>query len=859
MNRVISFFVITILFLTLNLAISAQKQERTNIIKIFNTISTEFASAEAFSDGNGVWFKWQMEVESNNLGFNVYRINGSNKEQVNPYLISGGFLQNGEETFPGGNYTFFDPKGSFGQMYLIETLAINGQKTVSIPIFAKYTDNLVGIAGNTSDQLINETKKADFRIEKNEFSLTKELHREIAENALPPNLDRQRLIADQPGVKIGVKKEGIYRVSRTELENAGFDLNSPSANWQLYMNGNEQAIIVGNGDDYIEFYGQGIDTIESGTQIYFLINGAQAGKRIQPSVRRRLAGNVVSNSYEQSFYRADRLLYFSSLRNGGANNFFSDKIIGTAGVTVTFDLDGIDQSITETVLTIGVQGVTATPHNINITLNNVPLAPMTGSNLNLMTKTYQIPTSLLIEGSNSILFKVPTATNDVSLVESVKVNYSRNYLAKQNALSFYAKPLKQFEVKGFTSNNFRVLDTTYPDAPTVVTNLQQTEDNGNFGVIIPANRSRKFFAAAQNAVLSIDTIEENTPSLLTNTNYNAALIIITHKNWMNEAEDWADYRINQGFSVKIVRVDDIFDEFNYGITSANSIRSFLQFAKNNWQTPPNYVLILGDASWDPRGYTTNPFANFVPTKMFDTAYEETGSDEALADFNDDGLAELAVGRIPAKTAADVTRMLNKVSVFEVTSHQGFSRGALFASDLPNGYDFAGMSQRLANELPVATTSVMVNRADTNARTTLLAELNNGRFLVNYSGHGAPNLWAATNFYSSADVPSMANGTNYSVFTMLTCLNGYFLAANNDSLAELVLKAQNGGGVAVWASSGKTTPDVQEVLARRFYQKTSEGNMTRIGDLIKDAKMNVFGGRDVRLSWTLLGDPLLKVR
>ena len=74
----------------------------------------------------------------------------------------------------------------------------------------------------------------------------------------------------------------------------------------------------------------------------------------------------------------------------------------------------------------------------------------------------------------------------------------------------------------------------------------------------------------------------------------------------------------------------------------------------------------------------------------------------------------------------------------------------------------------------------------------------------------------------------------------------------------MLKAPNGGAVSAWASSGKTTPDVQEVLARRFYQKISQGNMLRMGDLIMDAKQNLNGGRDVRLSWTLLGDPTLKV-
>ena len=95
--------------------------------------------------------------------------------------------------------------------------------------------------------------------------------------------------------------------------------------------------------------------------------------------------------------------------------------------------------------------------------------------------------------------------------------------------------------------------------------------------------------------------------------------------------------------------------------------------------------------------------------------------------------------------------------------------------------------------------------------------------------------------------------------MLTCLNGYFHNIWNESFAEVLTKAPNGGAVAAWASSGLTTPDVQEVLAGRFYQSIGLGTIPRLGDVIRDAKSAVPGGSDVRYSWVLIGDPLLKVR
>ena len=144
-------------------------------------------------------------------------------------------------------------------------------------------------------------------------------------------------------------------------------------------------------------------------------------------------------------------------------------------------------------------------------------------------------------------------------------------------------------------------------------------------------------------------------------------------------------------------------------------------------------------------------------------------------------------------------------------------------------------------------------------------MNTGKYIVNYSGHGSTGVWAATTFFGNNNIlcppgpTCVANFENESLFTLLTCLNGYFFSLTNDSLSENLLKTQNGGAVAVWASTGKTTPDVQLIMGVRFYNQLAAGNLTRIGDLIRDAKTTIVGGSDVRLSWALLGDPMLKVR
>ena len=305
-------------------------------------------------------------------------------------------------------------------------------------------------------------------------------------------------------------------------------------------------------------------------------------------------------------------------------------------------------------------------------------------------------------------------------------------------------------------------------------------------VSLATNKGRYLFAVEDSGVLEPSLIELNTPSTLSATENTGAFLVLSHKNWMNEAATWASYRQSQGMTTKVVSIEDVFDEFSYGSVSTDGMRAFLQYAKNNWSGPPQYVLLAGDAVFDFRNYEARPtFANFIPTRLVDTLYEETGSDDALVDFNDDGLAEIPIGRVAVRDAATMTLLYNKTVNFEATVANALAtRGALFAFDEPNGYDFEGMSNRLRNQLPPGTPTWMVYRFQTDARNVLINQLNTGKYIVNYSGHGSTGIWAATAFFSGTDAFALTNGSNLTVFTMLTCLNGYFLNTSGDGLSEL---------------------------------------------------------------------------
>jgi Peptidase family C25 len=870
MKKIFTFFVIVIFCQTAILPVFSQKTRNLTIKRVSSPktlpqSSVKLSSAEAFSDGNGVYLRWQAESETGNLGFFIYRVGAKGTELVSPAMVGGGSLTSSESVVYGGKYSYFDAKGDATSSYYIESLGSNGGRQTFGQIFTKQLESLQSVAGSTSEDLIKRKEETKPTVDNNIVNLPQEIKDEVAANALSPDITNQRRVAAQAGVKIGVKQEGIYRVSRTELQNAGFNVSAPGNLWQLYVDGNEQSINVGTGDSYIEFYGKGIDTTESATKVYYLIVGAQNGKRIGTTVIRPVGGNVIAKSYSQTFAQKYRQVYISAdILNGDAENFFSSSaIVGSntptpTATTLTLNLTGVDFTIPKSTIELNIQGITATPHQIVATVNGEPMDPISGSGKNLMSGAFQIPTSYLREGANTFQLQAYGGSGDISLTESIRVGYARKYEVNQNRLSFYTANYRTSTLSGFTSPNIRVFDLTYPDSPSVITNLRIDNNSGNYSAVLPAHRGRSMFAAEDSAVLTADSIVLNNPSTLATAAHNGELIIVTYKDWVTQANDWANYRRGQGMSVEVVDIDDIFDEFSYGSVSTAGMSSFFNYAKNNWQTAPNYILLMGDMSYDFRNYENRSFQNFVPTKLVDTVYEETGSDEALCDFNNDGLSEIAIGRIPARNAATVTQLLNKTMTFEANLGTAFGRGALFVSDLPNGYDFEGLSQRLANELPPSIPKTYINRGQPDARNLMLASMNQGRYLVNYSGHGSAGGWDG-GFFGNADATALTNAPNYSLFFMLTCLNGYFLRTDFDSLGETVLKAPNGGAVAAWASTGKTTPDVQEVMAMRFYNQLNVSNMTRIGDYIADSKASISGGRDVRLSWALLGDPTLKIK
>jgi len=310
--------------------------------------------------------------------------------------------------------------------------------------------------------------------------------------------------------------------------------------------------------------------------------------------------------------------------------------------------------------------------------------------------------------------------------------------------------------------------------------------------------------------------------------------------------------------VAVVDVEHIYDEFSYGDKTPQAVKDFLAYAKGNWKKAPRYVLLVGDASLDPKNYLGYGDSDYVPTKLLDTQLMETASDVWLADFNGDGVEELALGRLPVRTTQEAAAMINKIVSYDRAPG---SESMLLVADRTDGYDFESNNAVLRSLIPADLKVVEIDRGsldDATAKSQLLEAVNRGQKIVNYTGHGSVDNWKGQ-LLTNEDALGLTNGNGLSLFITMTCLNGYYQDPVLDGLAESLMKASHGGAVGVWASSGMTVPGNQAVLNQQLYRLLFDRTVNAsLGDLTMRAKSAILDP-DIRRTWTLFGDPSMKLK
>jgi hypothetical protein len=231
-----------------------------------------------------------------------------------------------------------------------------------------------------------------------------------------------------------------------------------------------------------------------------------------------------------------------------------------------------------------------------------------------------------------------------------------------------------------------------------------------------------------------------------------------------------------------------------------------------------------------------------------------------------GAPMLAIGRIPAKTPDQVKRVVDKIIAYEKLASADWRHRAVYVTD-DKDTDFSAMADELAGELPSQFQTNKVYLAERKgdlaaARRDIIAQWNQGEWMLSYIGHGSVDTWAAGPLFSSENLKEVKNGERLPVLVTPTCLDGFFYHPQKDSLAEDALFKNDGGIVAGIVPTGLSLPEAQKEMMRNLYAELFQNNTPTWGEALQRAKQKMRGDvpemREVIETFVLLGDPALRV-
>jgi hypothetical protein len=565
-------------------------------------------------------------------------------------------------------------------------------------------------------------------------------------------------------------------------------------------------------------------------------------------------------SYPYTVELREKIIYASSILNGDADNFYG-QAIASVPVNEKIYLSNLRQSAGETVkLEAALQGLTTVDHQVKVKLNGQEVGALSFAGQEHAVTELSAPSSLLLEGQNTVTFERAGGDTDVTLVDYIRLTYEHSYRADDNFIRFTAAGSTRLD--GFSYNNVRVMDISDPLHIKQLSGKVETTAQG-FAVTVQAPRSDgEYIAFTDNATSRPASISQDKASDLKSGNNGADLVIISNNDFIPSVQPLAELRRHQGLRVSVVDVEDIFDEFSSGSHTPYAIKDFLSWTQTHWHKSPQFVLLVGDGSLDPRNYQGNGVTDFVPTKLIDASTMETASDDWLADFNNDGVAEMALGRLPVRTKAEAERVINKITGYTPGNAQQQVLMVVDRNNASDTFSFAQTGAELSALLPSSISVNTINRGnssdDAALHSQVVSAINQGPLVVNYLGHGSVEVWTGAPILSATDTSALNNANHLPVFVMMTCLNGYFANPSRDSLAEALMRNNTNGAVAVWASSGMTQANAQAQMNKELYKQVFNTEGLTLGEAVEKAKEST-GDLDVRRTWILFGDPAMKLR
>lgn len=732
-------------------------------------------------------------------------------------------------------------------------------------------------------------------------------------------------------LKLKIDKEGYYKIDAQLLQKNGVDLAAVTPDSiKIYNKGIEvPTYIVGEPDksfsqqNFIIFYVPNPRNDYSKYSVYWTYLGGEKGSTPTKhlSVIDELSKvNTIKNSpasfiYTTRIEKDEELIrtgdILSESRPIWAWHGFLEK--APAPFQTSFDLPFLITSSSqkthfEIVFAIDKQD-RFKKAAVTIKINDLKPQSFTISTINQVIKDIQLDSRTLKQKGNTITISMDSievleatqkredevnVPNIFLYFDYVSAEYPREYAVSDDQLDF------TFPQKGSDTPVKVSFMNFKSSSPIIFENRKNNEicihslkinKTGEIVTIIKPQKDSRYLLTSIDKILVPENVIIDTQSNLRSSDNSADYLIIAYPDFVPLMKPLAELRISQGFSPMIINVDDIYDEFNYGVESPYAIKYFLYYALKNWgKYKPEYVLLVGDATSDYWGDYRNSVINYVPT--YSMATDQFSTDKWASDYwfstviGSDYLGDLAVGRISESNKTDVENAVNKIIYYEkkspldlwrasfgyISDDEGFSKDCEevkyeFTPQYFINNDVYQANYPYIDNFLLPKDLVERKKSKLSPSTTYhIQELfNKGVVFLTYYGHGSPNIWSTERVWFGGDSKNsdnirLTNLNSLPFIITMTCSTGdidFPTQPWNICISEDMMRVKNGGSVAMLVPSGPHFTSNHRKMSDYLGKSIFDRNFRRFGDLILYAKLKYIlnePNKDLPNMLLFLGDP-----
>ncbi|MCB1048033.1 MAG: hypothetical protein KDC10_12610, partial [Calditrichaeota bacterium] len=231
-------------------------------------------------------------------------------------------------------------------------------------------------------------------------------------------------------------------------------------------------------------------------------------------------------------------------------------------------------------------------------------------------------------------------------------------------------------------------------------------------------------------------------------------------------QDWLEWKFRKGHHIQVITDADIS-------WTTTAIRNTV-LARFNGDTPPDYVMLVGDSDGGSFQTPTHP-------SQYDHYYATVAGNDALAD--------LVTGRITARSATHLSTIFNKILAYEKNpdlANPNWLHRASFLTGVGHcGLSMSQLSRSAAFSLVDRYGYTQIDTAFCAASPSYVYNwYSSGTSYHNYRGiYGMENL-------STNTIMNMSQGRRTPIAVIFTCASGDFNAGADPAFTEAFLRAGN---------------------------------------------------------------------